>query len=107
MLPVQGPHCTGKTRKMGRNESPVRENRELRNFAKIQGILYAQVDSTDIGYIFAVKFHIFQVCFAYKIVANSSNWPKGNFQLDRENIGNLEIGKARRVSTLFGCMQFP
>ena len=37
-----GTHCTGKTRKMFFKKS-VRENREFGNFAKTQGIWFAQV----------------------------------------------------------------
>ena len=38
----QGTHCTGKTRRVGKNNSG-KENREFGNFAKTQGNWFAQV----------------------------------------------------------------
>ena len=59
----QGTHCTGKTGNMTQNIPCHWKHREFGNFAKTQGILFAQVDSLilkvkDIA-IFAVKISIF------------------------------------------------
>ena len=89
---------------MATKKIPFRENREFENFAKTQGIWFAQVVNSlmtkvkDIV-IFAAKNSIFfpeagQVCqvkFVYEIVTNYGNWHREILRLDRENTGNLKI----------------
>ena len=40
---MQGTHCTGKTGKMAKTNHCQGKHREFGNFAKTQGILFAQV----------------------------------------------------------------
>ena len=82
----QGTHCTGKTGKVTK-EIPCRgKHREIGNFAKTQGILFAQVVHSliikvkDI-LIFAAKISIFfeagyvcQVSFVYVVVTDHIYW---------------------------------
>ena len=91
---IQGTHATGKTGKMAKKKS-VRENREFGNFAKTQGIWFAQVVNIS---IFAAKISIFWgiwvrqfcVCYSHK----SRKLAQGNFTIrqgkNRENTGNLK-----------------
>ena len=63
-IAMQGTHGTGKTGKMARNIPCQGKHREFGNFAKTQGILFAQVVNSlmpkvkDIA-IFAAKISIF------------------------------------------------
>ena len=105
---MQGTHCTGKTGKMTKTIPCQGKHREFGNFAKTQGIWFAQVvnlpDSKGIRYfIFASIISKFlswislpsQLCV--HIVTNV-NWHRGNLQSDgkktkknRENTGNLKM----------------
>ena len=73
------------------------KHREFGNFAKTQGIWFAQVINSlilkvkDLS-IFAVKIskkkikagYVCQVSFVYVIVTNNVNWHRENLRLDRE-----------------------
>ena len=94
------------------------KHREFGNFAKTQGIWFAQVVNSliltvkDIA-IFAAKISIFlyffseggyvrQVSFVYVIVTNYVNWRRENVGLGRENTVNLKI-HFEWVPCLSGC----
>ena len=92
---IQGPHCTGKT---GKTVNNGRE--KTGNWKRCQNIenLVAQVVNSVILkiwdiVIFATKFQIFEVSFAYEIVANFLNWHRDIFLVgqgkNRENTGNM------------------
>ena len=102
----QGTHGTGKTGKMEKNPCQGK-HREFGNFAKTQGILFAQVINSqrpkvkDIG-IFAVKISIFfrnwiglpSLFCAYnshKIWKLAQGKFAGGQGKHRENTGNLKI----------------
>ena len=84
----------GKQGKWQKKNPCQEKNREFRNFAKTQGILFAQVVNslilkvTDIA-IFAAKISIGS--FVCVIVTNYANWHREKLWSDRENTGNLKI----------------
>ena len=100
---VRVPTAQGKQGKW-KNKNPCQgKHREFGNFAKTQGILFAQVVNSlilkvkDIA-IFAAKISIcfpeaewvYQHGFVYVIVTNYVNWHRENLQLDKENTGKTQ-----------------
>ena len=77
------------------------KHRECGNFAKTQGILFAQVVNSLIlkvknivilvainSMFFLEARYICQVSFVYVLVTNHVNWHREHFLYDRENTGN-------------------
>ena len=105
----QGTHCTGKTGKMAKEIPCQGKHREFGNFAKTQGIWFAQVvNSLNKGKIyFDICHENFQFFFKldksaksvllYVKVINHVNWHRENEQADRETTGKI-IGNMRRAS---------
>ena len=100
----QGTHCTGKTGKMDQKNPCRGKHKEFGNFAKTQGIWFAQVVNSliqqvkDIA-IFAMQIfqfsleagYVCQVRFVYVILTNNVNWHREKLRFDRENTGNLKM----------------
>ena len=93
------------------------KHREFGNFAKTQGIWFAQVVNSLIlkvkdTAIFATKISIFSPrswiglpSQFHVIVTNDVNWYRENLRLDRENTGNLKIQFEWVPCRLVGVLQ--
>ena len=100
---LQDTHCTGNTGKMAPKNPCQGKHREFGNFAKTQGIWFAQVVNslilmvkdilifgTKISGFFLEAGLVCQVSFMYVIVTNHVNWLRKNLRSDRVKAGKTE-----------------